>query len=145
MFCSGGDAMTTASQGSLELQCWTVYVPGKNMTLFCRKVLSCNRHGANPTIVSYNGSIGKIYNAIYSLVHFENKNIFIYFEEALWPTTKRCSCKFRSRWIGSWLIDLSTRTRSKQSLTETHPSQILLQLHTYIGILRLVNKTTCQQ
>jgi hypothetical protein len=34
--------------------------------------------GANPTTVSYNASVVKIYNATNSLVRFENKNIFIY-------------------------------------------------------------------
>jgi hypothetical protein len=32
--------------------------------------------GANPTIVSYNASGVKIYNATNSLVLYENKNIF---------------------------------------------------------------------
>jgi hypothetical protein len=41
--------------------------------------------GANLTIVSYNGSFVKIYNATSSQVSFENKNIFIYFER------KKCS------------------------------------------------------
>jgi hypothetical protein len=35
--------------------------------------------GANPTIVSYNASAVKIYNATISLVHFENKTIFYKF------------------------------------------------------------------
>jgi hypothetical protein len=37
--------------------------------------------GPNPTIVSYNASVVKIYNATSSLVRFENKNIFFYFEK----------------------------------------------------------------
>jgi hypothetical protein len=32
--------------------------------------------GANPTIVSYNASVIKIYNSTNSLVRFEKKNIF---------------------------------------------------------------------
>jgi hypothetical protein len=35
-------------------------------------------HGANPTIVNYNASAVKIYNAKGSLVRFENKIIFFY-------------------------------------------------------------------
>jgi hypothetical protein len=33
--------------------------------------------GANPTIVSYNAGAVKIYNAMSSLVHFENKNFLL--------------------------------------------------------------------
>jgi hypothetical protein len=54
--------------------------------------------GPNPTIVSYNASVVKIYSTVGSQVRFEKK---IYFE-------KRCSllqrwrcCKFRRRKIGS--------------------------------------------
>jgi hypothetical protein len=39
--------------------------------------------GANPTIASYNASAVKIYDATSSLVRFENKNIFLYFEKTL--------------------------------------------------------------
>jgi hypothetical protein len=39
--------------------------------------------GANPTIVSYNASAAKIYNAKSSLLRFENKNIFFYYEKTL--------------------------------------------------------------
>jgi hypothetical protein len=35
----------------------------------------------NPTIVSYNASAAKIYNTTSSLVRFENKSIFFYFEK----------------------------------------------------------------
>jgi hypothetical protein len=35
----------------------------------------------NPTIVSYNASAVKIYNATSSLVRFENKNIFFCLEK----------------------------------------------------------------
>jgi hypothetical protein len=53
--------------------------------------------------VSYNASVVKIYNAASSLVRFKGKNKFVYFEKrsGLHTTTPRCSCKFRSRWIGS--------------------------------------------
>jgi hypothetical protein len=37
--------------------------------------------GANPTICIYNASVVKIQNATSSLVHFENKNTFFYFEK----------------------------------------------------------------
>jgi hypothetical protein len=36
--------------------------------------------------VSDNASVAKTYNATSSLVCFENKNIFFYFEKTLWPT-----------------------------------------------------------
>jgi hypothetical protein len=36
--------------------------------------------GANPTIMSYNTSAVKIYNAKKSLVRFESRNFFLYFE-----------------------------------------------------------------
>jgi hypothetical protein len=39
--------------------------------------------GAKPTIVSYNASTVKIYNATSSLVRFGNRNIFFYFEKTL--------------------------------------------------------------
>jgi hypothetical protein len=41
------------------------------------------KSGANPSIVSYNANVAKIHNAIYSLVRFENKNIFFYYGETL--------------------------------------------------------------
>jgi hypothetical protein len=41
----------------------------------------------NPTITSYNASAAKSYNAKSSLVRFENKNIFLYFEKTLKPST----------------------------------------------------------
>jgi hypothetical protein len=37
--------------------------------------------GANPTIVSYNGNAVKIHNATSSLLLFENKNTFLFFEK----------------------------------------------------------------
>jgi hypothetical protein len=39
--------------------------------------------GANPTIASYNASVVNFYNAMGSLVRFENKNIIFYFKNAL--------------------------------------------------------------
>jgi hypothetical protein len=65
---------------------------------------------ANPRIVSrivsHNGSAVKIYNATSSLMRFDNKNVFFYFEKRSslvqhWRCS--CSCKFRSRRIGSWM------------------------------------------
>jgi hypothetical protein len=43
--------------------------------------------GANPTIVSYNASAVKNYNAMSSQARFENKNDFVSFEKTLYPTT----------------------------------------------------------
>jgi hypothetical protein len=37
--------------------------------------------GANPTTASYNASAVQTYNATSSLVRFENKNIFFYYEK----------------------------------------------------------------
>jgi hypothetical protein len=39
--------------------------------------------GANPTTVSYNARVVKIYSGTSSLVRFENKNVFFYFENML--------------------------------------------------------------
>jgi hypothetical protein len=62
-------------------------------------VYICNYIGkpaANPTIVSYNASAVRIYNATSSLVRFE-KNVFFYFEKRPSLLQRRqCSCKFRS-------------------------------------------------
>jgi hypothetical protein len=44
-------------------------------------VLNIEESGSNPTIASSNASAVKIYNAKSSLVHFEMKNIFFYFEK----------------------------------------------------------------
>jgi hypothetical protein len=49
--------------------------------------LSTHCAGANPTIVSYNAGVVKIYNATSSLAHFKDKNKFFYFEKTLRPTT----------------------------------------------------------
>jgi hypothetical protein len=68
--------------------------------------------GANPLIVSYNASVVKIHNtsvvkihnAISSLARFENKNISYYSEKRsslLQRQRCSCSCKFKSRKIGS--------------------------------------------
>jgi hypothetical protein len=43
--------------------------------------------GANPTIASYNASVVNVYNATGSLACFENKNILVYAEKTLKPTT----------------------------------------------------------
>jgi hypothetical protein len=58
-------------------------------------------------IMSYNATVVKIYNATSCIVSFENKTIFCYFEKnALYSLQNRCrcSCKFRSRKIGSSLL-----------------------------------------
>jgi hypothetical protein len=57
---------------------------------------------ANSTTAIYNASVVKIYNTTSSLVQFKDKNKFFYFYALhslfqRWP----CSCKFRSRRIGS--------------------------------------------
>jgi hypothetical protein len=57
---------------------------------------------ANSTIVSYNASAVKIYNQTSSLVLFENKNVFFYFETRSSLIQRwRCSCKFGSRRMDS--------------------------------------------
>jgi hypothetical protein len=65
-------------------------------------LLSINS-GANPTIVYYNASAVNFYNATGSLARFESKNIVAYFEKRSSLLQRwRCSCKFKSRRIGSW-------------------------------------------
>jgi hypothetical protein len=61
----------------------------KNPKLYFESVVEClfDLSGANPTIASYNASVVKTYNAMSSLVRFENKNDFFYFEKTLWLTT----------------------------------------------------------
>jgi hypothetical protein len=53
--------------------------------------------GANPTIVSYNASDAKIYNAMSSLVHYDNKKIVSSTLKKRFSLLQRwrCSCKFR--------------------------------------------------
>jgi hypothetical protein len=56
----------------------------------------------NPTIASYNASAVKIYNATSSLVRCENKTIFFSHDKHSSLLQRwRCSCKFKSRRIGS--------------------------------------------
>jgi hypothetical protein len=43
--------------------------------------------GANPTIVSYNASAVKTYNATSSLLRFESRNSLFYLEKTLYSTT----------------------------------------------------------
>jgi hypothetical protein len=58
--------------------------------------------GANPTIASYNASAVKFYSATSSLVRFENRFFFFYFEKCSSLLQRwRCSCKFKNRRIGS--------------------------------------------
>jgi hypothetical protein len=74
---------------------------------WCCELRSCIalNLGANPTIASYNASAVKIYNATSSLVRFGSKNFFVYFEKMLYTYSQLqrqlCSCKFKSRRIGS--------------------------------------------
>jgi hypothetical protein len=59
--------------------------------------------------LSYNASVVKVYNATCSLERFKNKNIFFCFEKRCSLLQRwRCSCKFKSRRIGSWCIHLHT-------------------------------------
>jgi hypothetical protein len=58
--------------------------------------------GANPTTSIYNASIVNFYNATGNKARFENKNILFYFEKRSSLLQRwRCSCKFKSRRIGS--------------------------------------------
>jgi hypothetical protein len=51
--------------------------------------------GANPTIISYNTSAVKIYNAKSNQEHFESKNMFFYFEQRTSLLQRwRQRCKF---------------------------------------------------
>jgi hypothetical protein len=60
--------------------------------------------GANPTIVSYNASIVNFYNATGSIARLENKIFLFYFEKRSSLLQRwSCSCKLKSRKIGSWL------------------------------------------
>jgi hypothetical protein len=60
--------------------------------------------GTNPTIASYNASIVNFYNATGSLARFGNKNFLLKFEKRCSLLQRwRCSCKFKSRRIGSRL------------------------------------------
>jgi hypothetical protein len=54
-----------------------------SLIMFIRKGKIFLSPGATPTIVSYNASAGKIYNATSTLVRFENKNSFFFFEKTL--------------------------------------------------------------
>jgi hypothetical protein len=70
----------------------------KNIFFYFEKTLWS---AASPTIASCNASAVKFYNATSSLVRFENKNIFSYFEKRSSLLQRwRCSCKFESRSIG---------------------------------------------
>jgi hypothetical protein len=48
---------------------------------FTAKTWRFPKSGANPTILSYNASAVKDYNAKRSLVGFKNRNIYFYFEK----------------------------------------------------------------
>jgi hypothetical protein len=66
------------------------------------QVLGNSQAGANPTTASYNASVVNFYNATDSLARFENKIVFFYFQKRTsLPQRWRCSCKLRSRRIGS--------------------------------------------
>jgi hypothetical protein len=85
----------------------------------CRKIIkrSTNSYQPPPTAAAglgahqwtqsydfdYNAGVVKIYNATGSLARFDNKNIFFYFEKRSSLLQRwGCSCKFKSRRIGSW-------------------------------------------
>jgi hypothetical protein len=75
-------------------------------TFFFEK--STYNHGANPTTPIYNASVVNFHNATGSIARFENKNILFYFEKRPSLLQRwRCSCKFKSRRIGSWIPVLS--------------------------------------
>jgi hypothetical protein len=66
-----------------------------------------NKPGANPTIASYKATVVNFYNAAGSLARFENKNISFYFEKRSSLLHRwRCSCKLKSRRIGSCINKL---------------------------------------
>jgi hypothetical protein len=71
---NGFDFRTLKSALSYKLRC-KIYNAG--VVNRSRKIGSGIQAGANPTIAS----AVKIYNATSSLVRFENKNIFFYFEK----------------------------------------------------------------
>jgi hypothetical protein len=76
-------------------QDWKIPDPG----LKCSRIGNSElpKPGTNPTTMSYNASVVKIYNATSSLVRLKNKNIFIYFKNALayYIQRWRRSCKFQ--------------------------------------------------
>jgi hypothetical protein len=66
-----------------------------------------DRHhrGANPTIASYNAGAVKFYNGTSSPVRFENNIFLLYFKKRPSLLQRwRCSCKFRSRRIGTRML-----------------------------------------
>jgi hypothetical protein len=67
--------------------------------------LFSSQPGANPTIASYSASVVNFYNATGSLVRFINKNTFFLYSKKRSSLLQRwrCSCKFESRRIGSWV------------------------------------------
>jgi hypothetical protein len=66
-----------------------------------------SKYGPNPMTSIYNASVVNFYNAMGSLARFENKNILFYFEKRSSLLQRwRCSCKFKSRRIGSWFQNM---------------------------------------
>jgi hypothetical protein len=57
--------------------------------------------GPNPTTSIYNASVVNVYNTMGSLARFKNTNILFYFKKRSSLQRWRCSCKFKSRRIGS--------------------------------------------
>jgi hypothetical protein len=58
--------------------------------------------GANPAIAIDNAGAVNFYNATDGLARFENKNILFYLEKRCSLIQRwRCSCKYKSRRIGS--------------------------------------------
>jgi hypothetical protein len=94
---------------------WQLFFPAFENTLAYYSVVNSEvvalAPGASPAIVSYNASVVNFYSASVvnfysatgSLACFENKNILFYFEKRSSLLQRgRCSCKFKSRRIGSW-------------------------------------------
>jgi hypothetical protein len=71
-----------------------------------QKVVVGQQSGSNPAIASYNTNVVNFYSATSSLARFENNNILLHFEKrCILLRQWRCSCKFKSRRIGSWFHD----------------------------------------
>jgi hypothetical protein len=77
--------------------------------VYVEKILLVSIENLEPILrppFTYNASAVKIFNATSSLVRFENKNIFSTFKTAVayYNAGVVCSCKFKTRRVGSWLL-----------------------------------------